>query len=132
MNLLSSIVGLLGVIGLFRVLFILSDITLSNVSKRKQSTAPFASKSVQLDDSHIDQTGNPLRRGANKIFSPLDVLAPVQNQPEAASSWKRYEDSEGIWFSKNGESSKWKHVVDGKDAWYFNEETKESVWRLPT
>ena len=107
-SLLSSIVGLLGIIGLFRVLFLLSDLTLNHVaqtSKRRLSTAPLANVA---QDATVIQT-NPLRRGAP---APLQV-APTETLPGEVvdSPWKRHED--------------------GTDVWYVNKETGESSWTLP-
>ena len=87
-SLLSSIVGLLGIIGLFRVLFLTSEITLSQVaqaSKRRLSTAPLASGSAQ--DATVIQT-NPLRRGAPAPLSVEEAPDPSAVRPP----WKRFED----------------------------------------
>jgi len=88
-SLISSIVGLLGIIGLFRVLFLTSEITLNQMaqaSKRRLSTAPLSSGSVQQDVTLI-QT-NPLRRGAPAPLSVEEAPDPAAVRPP----WKRFED----------------------------------------
>jgi hypothetical protein len=105
-SLLSSIVGLLGIIGLFRVLFLTSEITLNQVaqaSKRRLSTAPIAN--LANDTPALIQT-NPLRRGAPAPLQTETLPGAVVDSP-----WERYED--------------------GTDVWYVNKETGESSWTLP-
>jgi hypothetical protein len=89
-SLLSSIVGLLGIIGLFRILFLATEATLQRVSKRRLSAAPLASgTAAQQDEPSVGQT-NPLRRGAPHGLA--SGSAAEVTLPSVISPWTRIED----------------------------------------
>ena len=116
-SLLSSIVGLLGIIGLFRVLFMTSDAVLAHAaqaSKRRQSVAPLSTGPLpQQEEPSITAVTNPLKRGAPQAAAPVLVEVPEGGEGGAVPApWKRFED--------------------GSDVWYYNEETKETSWTLPS
>ena len=116
-SLLSSIVGLLGIIGLFRVLFMTSDIVLAHAaqaSKRRQSAAPLSSGSLPKQEEPSTGTiTNPLKRGVPQAATPALVEAPNGEAGGAVPApWQRFED--------------------GTDVWYYNDVTKETSWTLPS
>lgn len=93
-SLLSSIVGLLGIIGLFRVLFLTSEITLNHVTqtnKRRLSTAPCASELAPLQDVPSVIQNNPIRRAVPLAPAPLSEKKAFDS-PAVSPPWKRYED----------------------------------------
>ena len=109
MELLSSIVGLLGIIGLFRVLFLTLEVTLKQaafislaVSKRRLSAAPPSSAAQQpAGDGREACTGhtNPLRRGgaphaadAEEATPGGTIGLPPAPHCHSSSKWERYED----------------------------------------
>jgi len=108
-ELLSSIVGLLGIIGLFRVLFLTLEVTLKQaafislaVSKRRLSAAPPSSAAQQpAGDGREACTGhtNPLRRGgaphaadAEEATPGGTIGLPPAPHCHSSSKWERYED----------------------------------------
>ena len=110
-ELLSSIVGLLGITGLFRVLFLISEFAQTAVAerKRRQSAAPLASDGdgrAPMEPHFV--TANPVRHGVVHLDAAPAAGALVPHAPaEIAVLWFRHVDEADVWFSNSLGATVW-------------------------
>ena len=120
-ELFSSIVGLLGIIGLFRMLFLMAEFAQTVVVERKRraSAAPLAGGGAGggARGEPLFMSTNPVRRGAALSPAAGDAAALVAAAPEAAAAgapsqapaplWYRHSDAEDVWFSNAAGDTVW-------------------------
>ncbi len=93
-ELFSSIVGLLGIIGLFRMLFLMAEFVQTVVVERKRRASAAALTGGEPDPAIV--TVNP--------------LAPTPSAPPAADAapvWQRHSDGGDVWFSSSAGDTAW-------------------------
>jgi len=95
-ELCSSIVGLLGVIGLFRMLFLMAEFAQAVVAeqKRRLSVAPLAASGG----------GGGEQDPAVVMVNPLTSVVPA---PPATEVWQRHSDGGDVWFTSSAGHTAW-------------------------
>jgi len=127
-ELCSSIVGLLGVIGLFRMLFLMAEFAQAVVAERKRrlSAAPLAASGGvggEAQGEPLFMSTNPVRRGAALAAPAVDAEAAAVAVPEAAAGgappthapaaagtaglWYRHSDAVDVWFTNAAGDTVW-------------------------
>ncbi len=158
-DLLTSIVGLLGVLGVFRMLFMQSETlkTLLAARKRRQSALPLTSSG----DSGLREAPpkQALSSATNQLHRIATSSAPSSDPPlirAAAEVWRRdgddgalvisstrvvaWELPAGVQLSEAATAEAapapavrelWRRDTDGSATWFVNSETGATVWTLP-
>ena len=127
-ELCSSIVGLLGVIGLFRMLFLSTEFAQARVAERRRrlSAAPLAASGGAGGEARgepLFMSTNPVRRGAALAAPAVDAEAAAVAVPEAAAGgaplthapaaagtaglWYRHSDAVDVWFTNAAGDTVW-------------------------
>ena len=99
-ELCSSIVGLLGIIGLFRMLFLLAEFTQTVRVERKRRASAAALAGGGAWGGEPDPA----------IVTVVNPLAPTPPAPPAADAvpvWQRHSDGGDVWFTSSAGDTAW-------------------------
>jgi hypothetical protein len=140
-ELFSSIVGLLGIIGLFRFLFLMSEVTLAQAAlvaasaKRRHSAAPLRSAAAggegQVQQPVFGAVTNPIRRGAGAGASEAALVAALEGTPPPAAPAGSSAAGTSTGTSTRSAPLQWRVHKDSSDTWYVSLDGQTTVWELP-